>query len=288
MKKHAITSPIDLHTVCTSHEDVRDSIQKSFFEELFAVCTNEDFLKTITKTRLFLWQKFGVQLPTSNKEIVRELRVAIYEQKQWSLYRQLLKDIGDRHGLVGNPYHTTIRKLSPDGRSFAKHLDEMLNPIIDLSILERIIYYNDPLLEYDIEKIDELISGRGGYLQIAYDDNAIPAGMEAYFFLNSTKADIKRVVDQCYDYIAKERDEYLNTVPKKDVRKENLPLKFRTYQLAREGKSVAAIANTLVNEGFGKNMNDGLGASIDFEHIRKILLRMKDDSKRFDARVGTR
>jgi hypothetical protein len=104
------TEIVDLMDLCELHKSSQTDIRnKLILEEIFAVCTNDDFLQTISETRTLFGKKYNISLPfdiTFSDELdsVGSLRKTIYESKDWAWYQSVLQDIREKHSLNGDAW----------------------------------------------------------------------------------------------------------------------------------------------------------------------------------------
>lgn len=296
-------STISLWRLCMQHETTDDRKIKSVLEDLFAVCTNQDFNETVREVRKRLVEQIGIPLPTKNRQEIASFRAKAYSSKKWSLYQEELEYIRSKHGLSGeafdknDPFDLSNFKFAVEnmqslikgdadifevnenieGMALEREAEkwvthEALDDSTTLNTLENIIFYNDPL--YTQDGIPH--SNRGGFLRLKTNPTTGEPYIEGKFYLRSTKDDMMKAIDTFYEFMAKDREKLYGIKIAKDSHKANLAEWYRIYQLKQAGKSLAGIASALEKETGTED--------ISLDKIRVTVGRIEAMSSRFSSK----
>lgn len=311
------TDTIDLHALCDVHKSPHTHVtNKLILEDIFAVCTNDDFLQTIQETRKNIETVHKIKLPFQGKfhELslqVKDLRKKIYDAPNgWREYQKKLRDIREKHTLNGEAWHYdpfTPENTESEIESNIEVLEESYRQEFEnepermptkkqieieaekdfystafegqLSCLESIIFTNDPYNNTSHMGIPH--SDRGGLLHIEKEflnpSNWIIKGT---FYLHSTKQDMIRVIERWYDEIDAKRKRMFGFDAKKPIPKQDLSKIYEVYKLNAIGETPVAISNILEK----KKREDDPDAETMIDEVKKILERIKKDSKKYNSK----
>lgn len=280
---------INLDGLCEAHKYNDDSNYKVLFEEIFSLCVNEDFLKTIDTARKQIEVRFKTNLPVKDWKDFYNLRLEIYKSDNWPWYQELLEKIRGSHRLFGinyeyNPLEKKIfrEKVSTSfdllndmyqGKKSELEIDKLaiedatLDSLqSDFSTLESILFYNDPMEGLFGREFPS--TQRGGELR--FEKNQIGQWViNGTFFVNSTKTEIKGIVDRDFGKIEKQIKEMFPVQTKKADPVKDLTVKYKIFQLFKAGKTKESIANSL-------------GKMATPYSVEKEMARLVNSSKRFD------
>lgn len=308
---------IDLESLCEVHRSSQThTTNKLILEEIFAVCTNDDFVETIQETRNAISSEYNVALPFSGdfremSKSVEDIRRKIYEKEDgWKMYQAILRDIRERHTLNGEAWHYdpfTRENMEGEIESNVEALQEAYKWDFEdtpdkmpskedikikaekefyqtafqghLSCLESIIFVNDPYNNTSHMGIPH--SDRGGRLHIEKEFlNPSTWVITGKFYLHSTKQDMLNVISRQYDEIDAKRKRMFGFEPKKPIPKQDLSKIYEVYKFTAQGKTPVAISNILEK----KKREDDPEAETMIDEVKKILERIKKESIKYNSK----
>ncbi len=307
------TQTINLEELCDVHRSPDTHItNKLILEDIFAVCTNADFLETIQETREYIDSTYGSKLPFFGnfRELslqVKDIRKKIYNTPNgWREYQKILRSIRERHSLNGEAWHydpftpenikseiqdnidvlTEDAQRNPEEKHPTMSIEEQAEKEFystafegHLSCLESIIFTNDPYSNTSHMGIPH--GDRGGYLHIEKEflnpDMWVITGK---FYLHSTKQNMIDAINRQYDEIDAKRKRMFGFEPKKPIPKQDLSKIYEVYKHNAQGKTLVAISNILEK----KKREDDPNAETMIDEVKKILERIKKESKKYDSR----
>lgn len=311
------TKTIDLQALCEVHKSPHTHrSNKLILEDIFAVCTNADFLETVQETRKYIESEYATKLPFSGtfrdtSKSVEGIRKKIYDTPNgWNEYQKILSDIRQKHTLNGEAWHYdpfTRENMKGEIESNVEALEEMYKQDFEndrenmptkeelqakaekefyelafqghLSCLESIIFVNDPYENTSHMGIPH--GDRGGFLHIEKEFlNPSMWVITGKFYLHSTKQDMIRAIEHQYDEIDAKRKRMFGFEPKKPIPKQDLSKIYEVYKLNAQGETPVAISNILEK----KKREDDPEAETMIDEVKKILERIKKESKKHDSK----
>ena len=90
---------LNLEPLCCLHKNTDDKKTKSILEEIFNLCTNNDFAKSIQEARQLISKETDINLPSLKQTDVTVARNIVFENQKWDWYQSILKKIVNRHSL---------------------------------------------------------------------------------------------------------------------------------------------------------------------------------------------
>ncbi|MFM2423762.1 MAG: hypothetical protein RLZZ70_149 [Candidatus Parcubacteria bacterium] len=254
---------INLSNLIELHES-DDAIRrhKRILEELFYLCINESFEQTIIETRERLTAASGEQgidlsfpcIFDSAVEVRRILRQIP------NFYKELLLSIADSHRYYHPSFLRDYSKVASDADMSRK-----------FSILENIIFFNNPIPNNDAKGHFKLASG---YMEIA-DDEIDGSYIRMHFDLGTTKNEMLSIIEKRFPETNELQIEKYNIKNQQRFKEDNnLPLKAEIYRLSEQGLNDTQIAIHLENNGYRDD--------ISLDAVRMHRTRLIEESERFD------
>lgn len=250
----------------------RDYDKREQLEDLVYLCLNPEFTKDISNTRSTMTEILKVNLPiniTGSKpdaeNALREALFRIYKiNRDW--YVETTEKISSKYNLPPSSLALADDDISS--------LGDFLEDISAIGIIDNLIFFNDPCSVYGDIEFDER---KGGYIRLVSkkDEESFIYGK---FYINSTKEDIKAVIERDFPKIAEQR-KIETGIPykKRDSYKTDLYSSILAYKLDKEGKTLTQIALTIDKER-GRDNTEGISENA----VIKLISRLQENIDRFN------
>lgn len=262
--------------------------ERAMWERVFFLCINKEFRASVAQIReeIMRLPELGnkLKLPSNEVALVIESRKKIYQSQKLEWYKNRFKEIAHSHNLIGASYIPL---------TLTHHETEVGISDYDMTLLERIVFYNDPLYRFfekssggrELERFAQISNPFGllGSLSIATDNSAgtNEKYIEGRFDLNISKTEMLQVIEEEFEKVQKMRERIFGIPAKRAHRKDDLRHIYEIHKLAEMGERPLTIAAIMANwKHMGHTSKD-----VSEQAVKDILKKTATDTRQFNKKV---